>query len=211
MGLMIEFWEAAKSDSELASTKERTANAEKEAKNAGVLVEKIGTTNALLVSTNLWLAKEVLELAQQLKDTSKTAIETRDFVNETNTTARINEAHNIVTDAQKVAADISTIVASQDFKNLAQLKPKPLKERIRDCLNKISPTFLPEFDKRGDSWEWNGYFPQSRLEELEDLSKEPGGWKYIEIQRTGSGGMGTAGVTLEAKLHFFQFLLDKPN
>ena len=48
VGLILEFYEAAKSDKEVSTTIERAGNAEKEAKQAGLLAAEIGITNAQL-------------------------------------------------------------------------------------------------------------------------------------------------------------------
>jgi hypothetical protein len=105
---------------------ERAAVAEREAGESKVLAAHIGTTNAQLslqiaqlVSTNLEFAKEVLEQTKQIQETVKTANETRDLLGDSNTTARLNETKITLAEANKVAADVRSVVTSS---NLAGLK-----------------------------------------------------------------------------------------
>jgi hypothetical protein len=55
-----------------------------------------------LRSNNLTLEENVLALRQQTEETAKTANETRDFVSESNTMTRLNEAKNVVATAQSI-------------------------------------------------------------------------------------------------------------
>jgi hypothetical protein len=74
------------------------------------------STNELIA---LGLAKDVLRQAQQIQDAAKIAIETRDIVGDSNTTARISEVKQAAADASKVAADVRSIMNNS---NLASLK-----------------------------------------------------------------------------------------
>jgi hypothetical protein len=71
-GLILEFYEAAKSDKVVAASIERAGNAEKAAKEAGLLVAKIGMTNVQLSfqieelhSNNFATEKQVEELRKE--------------------------------------------------------------------------------------------------------------------------------------------------
>jgi len=71
-GLILEFYEAAKSDKVVAASIERAGNAERDAKEAGLLAAKIGVTNAQLSfqveelrSNNLVTEKQVEELRKE--------------------------------------------------------------------------------------------------------------------------------------------------
>lgn len=63
-GLMMEFWEAAKSDNEIAKTNLEAKQAGKDATDAKLLITEIGTTNAQLVASNLAVSVELGKLKQ---------------------------------------------------------------------------------------------------------------------------------------------------
>src|ERR1700722_15899470 len=78
--------------------------AEKDAGDAKVLAANIGRTNTQLIATNLAFAKQLFDLSSQLQDT-------RNFVSESNTTARIREEKDAVTVANEIAQKAQDIAS----------------------------------------------------------------------------------------------------
>jgi hypothetical protein len=204
VGLMMEFWEAAKSDNELAATKERTALIESQV--AGLNKEaadaRVVAGNA--ESNSVVLAKVVLQQAQQIQDTAKTAKDTRDFVSEPTTTARLAAANNAVSEASKVATDVGNLVTNANLGKLSQLLPKPLKDRLIDCLNSIDPKIinnLPNFS-RTRPLHVSGEVESIKYSELEKISQEQGAQDFIIVHNDGGlnfkgDGSTTRNVTLD--------------
>jgi hypothetical protein len=77
-------------------------------------------------SNSAVLAKEVLVQSQQIQQAAKTANETRDFVSESNTIARINEEKAAVVEVGDVMADVRSVVKNSNLAEISQLKQREL-------------------------------------------------------------------------------------
>ncbi len=212
--------EAKQAGTNAAASYEHAAIAEKEAAQANQLAaeynersKQLESTNVQLSlkveelrSTNLVLEARVFDLEAQMKNTisieaamGENLNETRNFVNESNTTIRLNEAKDVVATASKVAADVGSIVTNNNFNKLSQLKPKSLQERIIDCLNSIDKSIVPRLAKSTTSAPFSGEMEHGTWVELNKLATEPGAWQYLQIQNNLHGGAMTMDGTVLTK------------
>lgn len=206
-GLILEFSEAVKSDKEVANTnleaKQAETNAAASYERAGIANQlaaesderskQLEATNAQLwlrvaelVSTNLGLQKQVLVLNMQMQETTnkvatfgETVTETSNFINTSNTTARINEESNNLAELHKVTTDPKMAAVIEAVKPL-----EPFKTRLIDCLNSISPQFVSDLKTGTIKFEMQGMRSYD-LEELQKLAGQPEGSSYIKIYHVG--------------------------
>lgn len=126
LGLLIEFWESAKSDEEIARLSIQAADSNLAAENAAKEAALASGRAASTESNNLALQIRVLELKAQMQETKtnlaivvETANETRDLLGNSNTTAVLKETKENLAAANKVVTDVRSII---DNSNLATLK-----------------------------------------------------------------------------------------
>lgn len=204
--MILEIAEAVKSDKVVSSANLAAKQAEKEAGNANLQVAVLSNETVRLSANlegaklkNIELAKQVFELTTQTELISTNIAQVRDLVNSPEIKAKLTETKKSLAEATATIEDVKSILTNSNLATLRNLRPKPLKERIIDCVNSVDKRAVPKLQTMSVSLTCGGDLDSELVSELRKLAAEPGAWQYLQIidERHGFGWMsdGTERIT----------------